>query len=102
VNILNYLGLIYDKKLTFKEHINYTAKNTTKLIFSLSNAPKLNWCLNHKALNGYIYIVGILPVLAYSRVWAKSTKIESYELKLIKEQKILNIKWQRLTSLYQM
>ena len=37
---LKYLGLIFDTKLTFKEHINYMANKCTKLIFSLSKAAK--------------------------------------------------------------
>jgi len=50
VHRLKYLGIIFDRKLTFKEHINYLANKCTKLIFSLSKAVKLNWGLNDKAL----------------------------------------------------
>jgi len=50
VKRLKYLGIIFDCKLTFKEHINYTAEKCTKLIFSLSKSAKLNWGLSHKAL----------------------------------------------------
>ena len=57
---LKYLGLIFDTKLTFKEHINYMANKCTKLIFLLSKAAKLNWGLNHKALRT-IYLGRILP-----------------------------------------
>jgi len=42
VHRLKYLGIIFDIKLTFKEHINCMANNCTKLIFSLSKAAKLN------------------------------------------------------------
>jgi len=49
VDRLKYLG-IFDRKLTFKEHINYMANKCTKLIFSLSKTAKMNWGLNHKAL----------------------------------------------------
>jgi len=42
VNRLKYLSIIYDKKLTFKEHINYKANKCRKLIFSLFKAAKLN------------------------------------------------------------
>jgi len=62
VHRLKYLGIIFDRKLTFKEHINYLANKCTKLIFSLSNAAKLNWGLNYKALKT-IYLGGILPLL---------------------------------------
>jgi len=50
VHRLKYLGIIFDRKLTFKERINYLANKCTKLIFSLSKAVKLNWGLNDKAL----------------------------------------------------
>jgi hypothetical protein len=35
VNRLKYLGIIFDCKLTFKEHINHMAEKCTKLIFLL-------------------------------------------------------------------
>jgi hypothetical protein len=43
VQRLKYLGIIFDRKLTFKEHINYITAKCTKLIFSLSIGAKLNW-----------------------------------------------------------
>ena len=42
VQRLKYLGIIFDRKLTFKEHINCITAKCTKLIFSLSKAAKLN------------------------------------------------------------
>jgi len=33
---MKYLGIIFDRKLTFREHINYIVKKCTKLIFALS------------------------------------------------------------------
>jgi len=38
VQSLKYLGIIFDKKLTFKEHTDYITTKCTKLIFSLSKA----------------------------------------------------------------
>ena len=40
---MKYLGIIFDHKLTFKEHINYMAEKCTKLIFALSKSAKLYW-----------------------------------------------------------
>jgi hypothetical protein len=54
VNNMEYLGIIFDHKLTFKEHINYMAEKCTKLIFSLSKSAKLNWGLQHAALKQFI------------------------------------------------
>ena len=59
---MKYLGVIFDSKLTFKEHINYMAEKCTKLIFALSKLSKLNWELKHAALKT-IYTGGILPLL---------------------------------------
>ena len=68
VNSLKYLGIIFEYKLTFKEHIKNMAEKCTKLIFSLSKSAKLNWGLDHKALNT-IYVGGILPLLV---IWSAS------------------------------
>jgi hypothetical protein len=43
VNRLKYLGIIFDRKLTFKEHINHMADKFTKLIFLLSKSVKFLW-----------------------------------------------------------
>jgi hypothetical protein len=40
---MKYLGIIFDSKLTFREHINYMAEKCTILIFALSKSAKLNW-----------------------------------------------------------
>jgi ribonuclease HI len=92
VNKLKYLGIIFDSKLTFKEHINYMADKCTKLIFLLSKSAKLNWGLSHKALKT-IYLGGILPLLLYGApVWIKAMEKESYKSKLLREQRLINIK----------
>ena len=43
VKSLKYLGIIIDKKLTFKDHINFITDKCSKLIFALSKSAKLNW-----------------------------------------------------------
>ena len=48
VQKLKYLGIIYDYKLTFRDHINYIAERFTKLIFVLAKSAKINWGLGHK------------------------------------------------------
>ena len=81
--------------MTRKLHLrktNYTANKYKKFIFSLSKAGKLYWGLNHKALKT-IYLGGILPTLLYAApVWVKAMKIERYKSKLIRVQRIINIK----------
>jgi hypothetical protein len=54
VNSIKYLGIIFDSKMTFREHINYVEEKRTKLIFSLSKSAKIMWGLKHEALKPYI------------------------------------------------
>ena len=42
VNSIKYLGIIFNNKVTFRDHINYI-KKCTQLIFSLSNSAKITW-----------------------------------------------------------
>jgi len=92
VNNMKYLGIIFDHKLTFEEHINYMAEKCTKLIFSLSKSAKLNWGLQHTALKT-IYTGALLPLLLYGApIWYKAIDIASNKLKLIRVQRLINIK----------
>lgn len=43
VQKLKYLGIIFDYKLTFRDHINYIAEKCTKLTFTLAKSAKINW-----------------------------------------------------------
>jgi hypothetical protein len=89
---LKYLGIIFDSKLTFREHINYVAEKCTKLIFVLSKSAKLNWGLKDAALKT-IYTGGILPLLLYGApVWEKVVGKVSYKSKLVRVQRLINIK----------
>ena len=47
---LKYLGLIFDPKLMFRDHIIYMTEKCSKLIFALSKSAKLIWGLNYAAL----------------------------------------------------
>jgi hypothetical protein len=89
---LEYLGIIFDSRLTFREHINYIAEKCTKLIFTLSKLAKLNWGLKRAALKT-IYTGGIPPLLAYGApIWKKALDKACYRLKLIRVQRLINIK----------
>jgi len=50
VNSLKCLGVIFDSKLTFRDHINYIEEKCSKLIFSLSRSARITWGLKHVAL----------------------------------------------------
>ena len=72
VQSLIYLGIIIDKKLTFKDHIQYITDKCSKLIFALSKSAKLNWGLGHGALKS-IYTGAILPLLQYGApIWIQA------------------------------
>jgi hypothetical protein len=89
---MKYLGIIFDSKLTFRERINYMAEKCTKLIFALSKSAKLNWGLKHTALKT-IYTGGILPLLLYGApVWRRAMDKASYKSKLVRVQRLINIK----------
>ena len=74
VNNLKYLGIIFDSKLLFRDHINYMEEKCLKLIFALSRSAKVTWGLRHEALKT-IYTGGILPLMLYGApVWKKRVK----------------------------
>jgi len=76
------LSIIFDSKLTFKELTNYMDYKSTKLLFSLSKAAKLNLGLNQEALNT-INTGRTLPLLLYRvPVWIKAMEKGSYKSKL--------------------
>jgi hypothetical protein len=92
VDNVQYLGIIFDSKLAFREHINYMAEKYTKLIFALSKSAKLHWGLKHAALKT-VYTGGILPLLLYgASVWRKAIDKASYKSKLVRVQRLINIK----------
>ena len=64
VNKIKYLGIIFDSKLLFREHINYMEEKCVKLIFAPSRLAKVTWGLGHEALKT-IYTGGILPLMLY-------------------------------------
>ena len=89
---MKYLGIIFVSKLTFTEHINYMAEKCPKLLFALSKPAKLNWGLKHAALKT-IYTGRILPLLLYGApVWRKTIDKASYKSKLVRVQRLINIK----------
>ena len=69
---MNYLGIIIENKLTFKEHITQATEKCRIIIFALSISAKLNWGLGHKELKT-LYTGGIQPLLLYGApVWAET------------------------------
>ena len=92
VNSIEYLGIIFDSKLTFRDHINYAEEKCTKLVFLLSKLAKITWGLKHEVLKT-IYTEGILPLLLYGApVWKNEMNKSCYKAKLIRIQRLINIK----------
>ena len=90
VNKIKYLGIIFDSKMTFREHVNYVEEKCTKLIFALSKSAKTTWGLKHAALKT-IYAGGILPLILYGApVWKGIMDIACYKAKIIKVQRLIN------------
>jgi len=78
--------------MTFRDHVNYLEEKCTKLIFTLSKSAKVKWGLKYEALKT-IYTRGILPLLLYGApVWIKATENGSYKSKLVRVQRLINIK----------
>jgi hypothetical protein len=85
--------------MSFTEHINYVEEKCTKLIFSLSKSGKITWGLKHEALKT-IYTGGILPLLLYGApVWKNVMNKSCYKAKLIRIQRLINI---RIAKAYRM
>jgi len=84
VNSLTYIGIIFDS--------NYIQGKFAKLIFSLAKSAKITWGLKHKALKT-IYTWAILPLLLYGvPVWKGVLNSSSYRHKLLRIQRLINIK----------
>ena len=72
VNSIKYLGIFFDEKFTFDQHIEHITDKCTKLIHALSRSAKIAWGLSHKAMRT-IYQGAILPLILYGvPAWAKA------------------------------
>ena len=92
MNQIRYLGILFDNKLTFREHINQIAEKCTKLIFSLARSAKITWGLKHKALKT-IYTGAILPIILYGAlIWKDVMNRSCYKAKIVRIQRLINIK----------
>jgi hypothetical protein len=97
---IKYLGIIFDPKLSFKDHINYITEKCSKLIFALAKSAKLNWGLCHTALRT-IYTGAILPLLQYrAPVWINVIKNLAYKSKMIRVQDSLILELQKPIALF--
>lgn len=64
------LGLIIDKKLTFKNHIKYICAKALNIYKPLARSAKISWGLNPEIIRT-IYVAVIEPIILYAAsVWA--------------------------------
>jgi hypothetical protein len=92
VNKIKYFGIIFDSKMTFREYVNYVEEKYTNVIFTPSKSAKTTWGLKHAALKT-IYTGGILPLILYGApVWKGVMDIACYKAKIIRVQRLINIK----------
>jgi len=88
---LKYLGIILESKLSFKDHIIYTAEKCSKLIFALARSAKLNWGAGLCGTENYT--CAILPLLLYGApISINAIKKVSYKQKIIRVQRLINIR----------
>jgi hypothetical protein len=92
VKNIKYLGIVFDSKLNFREHIMYISSKCTSSILALSKSAKQCWGLNHEAL--YTIDKGAnLPLLLYGApVWIKVLQKECNKTVYNRLQRLINIK----------
>ena len=61
---MKYLGIYFDRKFNFNEHIDYTVAKLITLVNMMARTAKLQWGLGPKALKT-IYEGAIVPILTY-------------------------------------
>ena len=92
VQKIKYLGIIFDSKLNFREHIMYISSKCTRLIHALSKLAKQSWGLSHAMLHT-MYKGEILPLLLYGApVWIEALEKECNKTVYNRVQRLINIK----------
>lgn len=102
-NRVKYLGVVLDKKLTFKQHIEHSLNKATKasraLYSMLNRRSQLD--INNKLL---LYKVAIRPILTYaSPVFCSAAKSHINKLQMFQNKMlrmILDIRWNPETQRY--
>mgnify|MGYP003623288889 FL=1 len=92
VEHIKYLGIHFDHKLSFDNHIDNIARKSTTLIHMLGRTAKLTWGLGHKSLKT-IYEGAIIPMIVYGApVWGDALNKLANLRKLQRVQRLINIK----------
>lgn len=88
---VNYLGIIFDKKLTFKEHITNSINKANKCFRALYPmlAPKSKLSTINKML---IYSAVIRPIMAYgSPIWSSAAYTHTHKYNILQNKVLKTI-----------
>ncbi|XP_069361305.1 uncharacterized protein [Maniola hyperantus] len=82
VEEIKLLGLIIDRRLTFKPHISAICKKTADIYKQLACAAKVTWGLNRE-ITRTIYVAVIEPIVLYAAsAWYPATELEMVKSQL--------------------
>ena len=83
-----YLGIIFDEKLTWKNHVEKISQKATDNSIKLAACSRLNWGLGGEVMKS-LYTTCIQPILTYGcMVWASATTKATYINLLRRAQRI--------------
>ena len=89
-NVTNYkyLGLVFNRRLTWKSHLKYVTSKASRLLSKVAPNCKSNWGLPSDATK-FIYERAILPILLYGAiVWGKIIDQSTVQKELQKVQRL--------------
>jgi len=92
VTEMKYLGIYFDRRLTFDKHIENIVEKSTTMTQMLGKSAKLHWGLGHKCLK-IIYEGALIPFLTYGApVWEEAAGKHRNLYKLQRAQRLMTIK----------
>ncbi|XP_048485555.1 uncharacterized protein LOC125490423 [Plutella xylostella] len=87
VEEIKLLGLIIDRRLTFKAHITAQCKKAADIYKQLARAAKVTWGLNGEIVRT-IYIAVVEPIMTYAAsVWSEAVELEMNKKQLFSLQR---------------
>ncbi|CAK1541875.1 unnamed protein product [Leptosia nina] len=89
---IKYLGVIIDRKLTFKKHINHITQKAQNIFNKLCNFIRPTWGIHTENIK-IIYHMVIVPTITYAAgVWGKAANTKTNKNKLLSIQRRFAIK----------
>ena len=83
-----YLGIIFDQKLSWREHVNHVSEKTTRWLMILKSAVSFKWGLSPWTIKT-IYERAVQPMMNYGAiVWGKAINFGVNILKLRRPQRL--------------